>query len=489
MDKMNYVILKKMKHEYDSMNKVAKASLWYTFSNFMQKFIVVMSVPIITRMITSAEYGMYSVYSAWFEIIYNICTLALASGGYYVGMKKYLSRKYMYDSSILSLCFCITFLLFAVFGFIPTIWTSIIQLPLSYIFPMLVGVLSGCPRDFWAVSERYELKYVKLVLVTLITSVGVLICQAGVLKLHIFSIDDNTLCVIWGGLIPSIIVGIPIFILILMKGKLLFNKEIWVETLKFNSVLIPYYMSITFLNQIDRVMIERFIGASYAGYYSVAYRAASTINILTIALNQSFMPWIFQKLKNQENRELNRISTFILIIPFLIALLMVLLAPEIIMVLSGKEYIVAAGIIPSVSIGMCLRFVSQIFINVEMFYEKNKLITIITMVVAVINVVLNGLFIPRFGFLSAGYTTLICFLIQALLHCWIVRRLTEERFIFNYRKIWFFIILFSLFGLVLSCFYSFAIARYFIILFAFAICIWQRKRIMKYISIIVKNKA
>ncbi len=469
-------ILNKLKNKYVGLNQITKVSIWYTLSNFMQKIIVVLSIPILTRLLTSSEYGVYSVYNSWFEIIYNICTLALASGGYFVGMKNHAESKQQYDSAICSLCICITTFVFALFSAVPFIWKLILSLPVTYQFPMFIGIISGCPRDFWATSERYSQRYKKLVFVTLFTSMGVLVSQ--VLCSLCGFWEDKVVAVIWGGIIPSVLVGLSILISILRKGKVLFDKDIWKETIAFNVVLIPYYMSITFLNQIDRVMIERFIDASHAGYYSVAYRAASTINIITVALNQSLMPWIFEKLKSNQEREIKRVSTFILTIPFVISLILILLAPEVILILSGEEYLVAAGIIPSVAIGMCLRFVSQIFIDVEMYYEKNNLITISTVAIALLNFVLNWIAIPIYGFLAAGYTTLICFAIQAILHSILVYKCTNKKEIFDFKFIWLIISGIIVIGLGFNLIYGNTVLRYGMIL-AFAVLFFLMKKKLK----------
>ena len=136
-------VIRKTLNKYNNISLVAKVSLWYAFSSFMQKFIVVLSVPIITRMISASDYGMYSVYGSWFEIAYNFCTLALASGGYYVGMKKYSEIKEEYDSVVMSLCFVLTILLFTFLLFFKNIWNLVFALPITYILPMFVGIVTG----------------------------------------------------------------------------------------------------------------------------------------------------------------------------------------------------------------------------------------------------------------------------------------------------------------------------------------------------------
>lgn len=471
-------MINKLKNKYVELNQIARVSIWYAASNFMQKIIVVLSVPILTRLLTASEYGVYSVYNSWFEIIYNICTLALASGGYCVGMKNYAESKKQYDSAICSLCICITIFIFSLLSAMPFIWKLILSIPVTYQLPMFIGIISGCPRDFWGASERYSQRYKKLVFVTIFTSIGVLILQVICCLCEIW--EDRVSAVIWGSVIPSVLVGTPILISILKKGKVLFDKDIWKGTIEFNVVLIPYYMSITFLNQIDRVMIERFIDAAHAGYYSVAYRAASTINILTVALNQSLMPWVFQKLKANQENEIKKVSIFILISPFIISLILILLAPEVILILSGEEYLVATSIIPTVAIGMCLRFVSQIFINVEMYYEKNNVITISTVAIAVLNFVLNWIFIPLYGFLAAGYTTLVCFAVQTMIHSILVCKCANGKEIFCFKFIWLIILGIIVIGLAFSFIYDNEIFRYGLI-FVFAVFIFLIRKKLKVI--------
>lgn len=479
-------VIRKMLNKYKNLSLVAKVSLWYAFSNFMQKFIVVLSVPIITRMISASDYGMYSVYGSWFEIAYNFCTLALASGGYYVGMKKYSERKKEYDSIVISLCFVLTIGLFAFLLVFKSIWNLVFALPITFILPMFVGIITGCPRDFWAAGERHELRYKKLVGITLLTSVLVLVFQISFILIFRSLNLDNALAVIWGGVFPSAIIGIPIMISMFKKGRKLFDLDIWKETFTFNAVLIPYYMSITFLNQIDRVMIERFVDAAHAGYYSVAYRAASTINIVTVALNQSLMPWIFKKLKNEKKDDIRKVVSPILICPFLVSLLISLMSPEIIRVLSGTDYLIASGIIPSVAMGMCFRFVSQIFIDIEMYYEKNKTITSTTILVALLNVLLNWIFIPKYGFIAAGYTTLVCFIVQAGIHCFLVLKLSKGNKIFNMSQIWIFCLATTATSFMITIIYNSVLLRYCLLGVAIVIAILFRNRIKRTVAEIRK---
>ena len=479
-------IIRKLDTKYNTLSQVAKVSIWYTLCSFLQRFISILTVPIITRIISPTNYGIYSVYSAWFEIIYNICTLALASGGYFVGMKKYSDIRTRYDSAVVGLCYFITTIIFCIFAIFNKLGTNVLSLPISCMLPMALGIIFGCPRDFWNTSQRYLQKYKSLVAVTL--GVAILVPIAQILIIHWCKTDEKMgyMPVIWGEIIPSILFGLPILISIINKGKTLYDREIWRDTFRFNVVLIPYYLSITLLNQADRVMIERYVDAANAAYYSVAYRAASAINIFTVALNQSLMPWLFSKIKEGNNDRINKIVTPLLIAPFIGSFIISLIAPEIIIILSGKRYLAAANIIPSVAIGMCYRFVAQIFVDLELYYEKNRSITLTTIAIALLNIVLNWYYIRKFGTIAAGYTTLLCFIIQAAINCVIVIRSSNGQSIFSYKLIWLISSAVALMSLALTFLYSMALVRYILIVGILAIMIIKRKKIIELFQTIRK---
>ena len=66
------------------------------------------------------------------------------------------------------------------------------------------------------------------------------------------------------------------------------------------------------------------------------------------------------------------------------------------------------------------------YVNVEYYYEKTLFITENTIIAAGLNIVLNGLFIPKFGYMAAAYTTLFCYIVSFVLHTKYARKLNHE---------------------------------------------------------------
>ena len=56
------------------------------------------------------------------------------------------------------------------------------------------------------------------------------------------------------------------------------------------------------------------------------------------------------------------------------------------------------------------------YVNVEYYYEKTLFITVNTIIAAIINVMLNAIFIPEFGYTAAAYTTLASYVCSLGLH-------------------------------------------------------------------------
>ena len=82
----------------------------------------------------------------------------------------------------------------------------------------------------------------------------------------------------------------------------------------------------------------------------------------------------------------------------------------------------AIWIIAPVSASVFFIFLYMVFANVEMYYGENKGISIISIVCSVLNIILNIIFIPIFGYFAAGWTTLICYMLLTLLHYILMRR-------------------------------------------------------------------
>lgn len=410
-------------NKYKNMPVGAKAAAWYTICNLLQKGIMFIVVPIYTRMLTTSEYGTYTIFQSWKDIIIIFTTLNLYCGVFTRGLVKYEEDRNKYISSIQILSTFVTIfvctVLFLFYDVIYTVW----QVDKKVFILLFIYYLFSPSIQFWSVKQRVENKYIKMVVVTVLLSLVTPIISIGLLVMT--NMRENAL--IYGYLLVQIAFGIIFYIDNIAKGKLSIKFEYCKEALKFNIPLIPHYLSLIVLNQSDRIMIDNYCGKAEAGIYSLTYSVSQILNIFIAAINGSMVPWQYEKMKKNEYKIIGKVSNILCIAIGICTILIIAIGPEIIYILGGKEYAEAIWCIPPIVLGVYFTFCYGLFSTVEFYYGVTKFIAFASTVGAVLNVILNAIFIPIFGYIAAAYTTLVCYVMFTIAHYAIMRRVTKEK--------------------------------------------------------------
>ncbi len=403
-----------------------KASAWIFICNILQKSVQMLTVPIITRMLTAAEYGIYNVFTSWFNIIIIFASLKLSSNGYYVAMKKF-GENSVYPSSVAGLTFALL-----------TVWTVLVVVfqqslaevtGLSTIMLLAMSLLAygDSAINLWYADNRYTYRYKNTVICT-----ALLVIVTPILKILFIGLANNTgydksLATVWGLVIPKMVVGMVAWIALFNRGKKPFVKEHWKFAVSFNIPLVPYYLSQVVLNQSDRIMINSLDSATSAGLYSVTYSLASVMQFIHAAINNGYIPWQFKALQKGDVNKVKKVSSLLTVVVGVAYAMVVFCAPELMRIFAAEEYYDAIYCVPPVVMGIFMQWIAQLFINVEFYHEKNKILSMTSIVSAVLNIVLNFIAIPRFGYISAAYTTLICYSASAVFHAFVAKRLSKQK--------------------------------------------------------------
>lgn len=353
---------------------------------------------------------------------------------------------------------------------------------------MFFEILFHSALSFWSARERFEYRYKKLIIYTLLVAsvpsiaaiIGVLIAPSS--AAYETKVFLNALFVV--------ILCAPLYFQNIFKGHSFYNKDFWKFGLKFNIPLVPHYLSGIVLNQADRIMIKRMIGSSEAGIYSLAYSASMVLSVVTNAINQSFAPWIYRKLKKEEYDDISKVTTPIFVFASVMIMALIAFAPECVVIFGGSAYKDAIWIIPSVASSLYFNFVFQIFANVEFYYMKNTYITYASVSGAVLNIILNYFGIRLFGYIAAGYTTLICYVLFAVSHTFFVRKVAKENIdgkkIFNTKAVFLIGTVLIIFGQLMLLVYERIVIRYLILGGLVMMVIMNYKKIINLIGEIRK---
>ena len=139
------------------------------------------------------------------------------------------------------------------------------------------------------------------------------------------------------------------------------------------------------------------------------------------------VPWFYQRIRAGEGKANRSISRGIALLMAFLLLGVIAVAPEIIGIMAGASYAEAAAVVPSVAMSILLLFYSQLFINVEFYYEEKTLLVWGSIGAAVLNIGLNWWLIPIFGYVAAGYTTLISYIVFALSNYATMRHMAKKK--------------------------------------------------------------
>lgn len=467
-----------MVSHYRSLSNPVKASFWFLICSFLQKGISVITTPVFTRLLSTAEYGQYSVFNSWYGIALILIALSLSAGVHSQGIVKYEEERDVFTSSLLGLTLTSAAVWTLVYFLFRTYWNNTLGLTTVQVLCMLSLVLTTSIFNFWANGERVDFKYKTLVIVTLLVSVFKPLLSI----LFITHSQDKVTARILGIVIVELLAYGWMCCVQMRKGKTFFSKKYWLYALAFNLPLIPHYLSQTVLNSADRIMIERMIGASEAGIYNLAYSIALIMTLFNTALMQTISPWMYRKIKEKKEKDIAPIAYSTLIIIAVVNLLLILMAPEIVAVFAPKPYYQAIWVIPPIALSAFFMYAYDLFAKFAFYYEKTGFIMIASVVGATVNVILNYFFIQKYGFIAAGYTTLVCFILYALGHYVfmqkVCREFCEKRYPYETITIVFIALPFIALGFALLFTYNHPVLRYSVFLTALVFCAVCRKKIL-----------
>lgn len=482
-------VRKRFLKKYNDISIVVKATLWFIVCSVVQKGIAFITTPIFTRLMSTEQYGQYSIYLSWLHIFTIITTLRLTGAVFNKGMSKYNEERDTYTSTMQTVTLFITIVIFCLYLIFHNQINALTELP-TYIMVAIFAELLVTPAiEFWTVRNRYEYIYKPVVLRTLL--MAVLNAIVGVIAVLVTK--EKGYARIMSCIAVNFVFGVILYIYNAKRGKSLYKREYAEFAIKFNLPLLLHYICQYVLDQSDRIMVQKLSNMAAAGIYSVAYSIGSLLRIITTSINNAMIPWQYKCLEQREHKKLDDTMYIVFIVVAGCCFVLSSLAPEIMRILADDKYYEGVYVIPPVSMGLFFSFMYTTFANVEFFYEKNKFSMYISSVGAILNIVMNFFGIKKFGFIAAAYTTLICYILFAMGHYTYmslsVKHEEGTEQIFNTKRL----VLLSLgvvfFGLLIIFFYDKVAVRYSIIVgisLAAAIC---SKKIVAVFAVMNRSKA
>lgn len=205
-----------------------------------------------------------------------------------------------------------------------------------------------------------------------------------------------------------------------------FSLQFLKKLLIFGLPLVPMNIAFWLFSNADRLMLARLASLEEVGIYSIAGSMAAVIMLLQNAIGLSWLP---HGIKTYEEDQIMAAQVFRkIMITFLagsgfIITGFVALAQEVLFILVPPAYYAAFTVIPFLAAGFIFFTSAHVSVVAIMVKNKTVYIMIACWAIAVLNIGLNFLLIPRFGIAGAGAATGISYMFFAGSYALISRQL------------------------------------------------------------------
>lgn len=399
---------------------VIKAGMWFTVCNIITKGIGFFTTPIFTRLLTKAEFGDYNNFTTWMGIILFVTSLNL-DASLIRARFDFADDIDRYVGSMMCLSIFSTLCWFFIFLANMSIIENILQLNSQYIYMLFMYLVFYPAIQLYQTKEKFEYKYKSTVAITLLIVISTSLLSV----ILVLTMNNRLAGRIMGSVIPVIVIGLIIAVIIIYRAKGV-CVEYWKYAIPFTLPFIPHLLSMYLLGSMDKVMIKQLCGAKDLAIYSLAYTVGTIVTLLINSMNGAFGPWLVEQLSKQNYEIIRKISVPYVIIFVIFSIIAILVTPEILLFLGGREYAEAVRVIPQVFAGCLMQFIYTMYVNVEQFEKKTVGMAFASVFAALFNYITNDIFLQKFGYVAASYTTFFSYLLLMLLHILLVQKIIKK---------------------------------------------------------------
>ncbi|WP_026499458.1 flippase [Butyrivibrio sp. WCD2001] len=170
----------------------------------------------------------------------------------------------------------------------------------------------------------------------------------------------------------------------------------------------------------DIMMVRYFTNDNIVGVYSAVSKLYSVIKQILGSAMLVMMPRISFVINKKDSRSFRELSIaffeILVIISISISIGAYMLAEDIILLVSGAEYIGGASAFKILALTICVASLAGYFVNVILIpNRKDTIVFRATLIASIVNITINVVLIPRCGMVGAAITTFLAETIVAVL--------------------------------------------------------------------------
>lgn len=387
----------------------------YTASNLVSRAIPFLLLPVLTRFLSPADYGIVSMFLFSALILDPFISLGLA-GAITV---KYYDRAtdlpaYVGTAVVLTIALSLPFALLVFLLRGPL--SEITQVPpewLLLVVPLIVARAVGAlPFTLLRVREK-----------ALLFGVVQNVHSAGLIAMSLLFVV--VLARDWQGRLEAELIAwfafaIAGLVALQRSGwlKLVFVRRYARNMAGFGVPLIPHMLGGILIVQTDRLLLTNLVGVAETGLYTVAYQLAVVLELVAVSFNNAYAPWLFRQLTDadgQTRRKLVRYTYLhfagMAVLAGAVAFGMPWLAGQ----LLDRSFAGSGPYVGWFALGFLFSGMYYMVTNYIFYAQQTRWLAAVTITVALINIPLTYFLIKLNGGIGAAQATAISLALGFLL--------------------------------------------------------------------------
>jgi O-antigen/teichoic acid export membrane protein len=222
--------------------------------------------------------------------------------------------------------------------------------------------------------------------------------------------------VLWADVIASLVFVLalsPTLVRNLARG---FSMPMLRSAAAFGLPKVPHGLAHQILNFSDRKLIEIFLTLSASGLYHIGYMLGTGVKFFLAAFELAWAPYVYAQLEKPDAaRTLARVATYAFAALVGCGLVNAVFGRELLFLMATPDFHEAHPVIPIIVLAYMtqgLFALTSIGIGIS---KKTTYFPAMTLSAAVLNIVLNILWIPRFGIEGAAWATVAGYALMAVM--------------------------------------------------------------------------
>lgn len=390
-------------------------SVLFAIGNLGSKLLGFIMVPFYTRVLTTADFGTADFITTLVNLFTPIVTLSVADAVFRFTMEKANNpAKVLSNGMVISLAsLLLAGLVFPLVG-------NIEYIKVIFVLTFL-GSLVLMFQEFARAIDKVKIFAFTGILVTVVT----VLSNIFLLFLNNYGLSGYLLSMVIAQAIALIYL-----IIILRAWQYLKFSEVNVRFIKIMLIygipLMPNTLSWWLSSAASRIFVVAYAGVAANGIYAVANKVPSLISILYTIFTQAWQMSAVEEFKNKDNAVFYSTVFNLTIRVLLIGISGVIAFDQILVkILAAPDYYAAWKIVPFLGLAVLYTSLSSFLGTTYIAALKTKGILFTTVLGAVINVLLNFIFTPRFGALGAAISSMVAFLAVMLVRLWDTKKFVD----------------------------------------------------------------